>query len=105
MIGMVRANWNGDVDEFVREEKHNPNGLANCDWWETEEESFTLIAATPTRGSICKCVVAVKCRDAIPMAERRFLWTLQQERRPPQQGVWLIANVLAMDRAMDELTT
>ena len=102
--GMVRANWGGDVDEFVREEKNNPNGLANCDWFETDEESISHIPGTPTRGAIAKMVVAVRCRDGVPMESRKFLWTLQQERRPPQTGCWLISSVLAMDRALDQLT-
>ena len=102
--GMVRANWRGDVDEFVREEKNNLNGIANCDWFETEEATMMHIAGTATRGAIVKVVVAVRCRDAVPMASRKFLWTLQQERRPPQVGCWLITSVLAMDRALDQLT-
>ena len=33
-----------------------------------------------------------------------FLWTLQQERRPPQAGCWLVASVLAVDKAYEQLT-
>ena len=46
---MVRANWGGDVDEFVREEKNNPNGLGNRDWFETDEESISHIPHADTR--------------------------------------------------------
>jgi hypothetical protein len=35
---------------------------------------------------------------------RKFLWTLQQERRPPREGFWLISSVLALDDALEELT-
>lgn len=102
--GMVRANWRGDVEEFVREARNNPTGMANCDHFETDEDTFSVIAGTATRGAICKVVVHVQCRDAIPMAKRSFLWTLQQERRPPQAGCWLVTSVLAMDRALEQLT-
>ena len=101
--GMVRANW-PCVDEFVREANNNPSGLANCDWFETEEETISIISATPTRGAICKMVVHVRCRDARPLPSRKFLWTLQQERRPPQAGCWLISSVLPIDRSLEELT-
>jgi len=102
--GMVRANWHGDVDDFIREDNNNPNGLTHCEWFETEEDTILTIAATPTRGAICKMVVHVRCRDAVPLPSRKFLWTLQQERRPPLAGCWLITSVLAMDRALDSLT-
>jgi hypothetical protein len=102
--GMTRANWNGDVDEFMQECHNNPSGIVNCAWFETEEETISVIAATPTRGAICKMVVHVRCRDGRPMPSRKFLWTLQQERRPPQVGCWLISSVLALDRALNELT-
>jgi hypothetical protein len=101
---MVRANWGGDVSTFVREARNNPTGMANCDWFDTEEESITTIAATQTRGAIVKMLVAVRCRDGIPMPARTFLWALQQERRPPQAGCWLVASVLAVDKAYEQLT-
>ena len=82
-----------------------PYGCTLCSlWFETEEETISVIAATPTRGAICKMVVHVRCRDGRPMPSRKFLWTLQQERRPPQVGCWLISSVLALDRALNELT-
>jgi hypothetical protein len=33
---------------------------------------------------------------------RPFLWTLQQERRPPQAGCWLVRQCLYMDNAYSE---
>ena len=96
---VVRANWGGDPDEFCRQERNQPKGLANCEEFNIEEPN--VIAGTPTRGALCTMIVKVKCRDAIPMPSRRFLWTLQQERRPPLAGCWLIREVLAVDRAID----
>ena len=96
---VVRANWGGDPDEFCRQERNQPKGLANCEEFNIEEPN--VIAGTPTRGALCTMIVKVKCRDAIPMPSRRFLWTLQQERRPPLTGCWLIREVLAVDRAID----
>ena len=80
-------------------ERNQPKGLANCEEFNIEEPN--VIAGTPTRGALCTMIVKVKCRDAIPMPSRRFLWTLQQERRPPLTGCWLIREVLAVDRAID----
>lgn len=102
--GMLRAKWRGDADGFVREARNNPTGLASCEWFTTEEDTIAVMAATPTRGAICKMLVRVRPLDGMPMAERTFLWTLQQERRPPLAGCWLITQVLAMDRALNELT-
>eukprot|EP00538_Stauroneis_constricta_P001043 CAMPEP_0119558376 /NCGR_PEP_ID=MMETSP1352-20130426/10748_1 /TAXON_ID=265584 /ORGANISM="Stauroneis constricta, Strain CCMP1120" /LENGTH=295 /DNA_ID=CAMNT_0007605721 /DNA_START=63 /DNA_END=950 /DNA_ORIENTATION=+ len=46
--------------------------------------------------------------DEMPMMEpqddphtRRFLWTLQQERRPPRQNCWLVHEVLFTKNAYD----
>ena len=100
----VRANWRGDADEFVRDSNNNRNGLANCEWFDTDEESIRLIEGTPTRGALCKMVVRIRCRDSIPMPARDFLWVLQRERRPPHANCWLISQVLAVDRALEELT-
>jgi len=30
---------------------------------------------------------------------RQFLWTMQQERRPPRQGCWLIHEVMYVNNA------
>ena len=103
--GMVRANWRGSVDEFCREARNNPTGMAGCEWFNTVEETIAVIPGTQTRGATCKMVVDVRPLDGRPMKERKFLWTLEQERRPPQAGCWLISSVLAVDRAIDVLTT
>ena len=53
-------------------------------------------------------VVSVKparARSAAAVREapsRKFLWTLQQERRPPRQGAWLLYEVLAVDKAIEK---
>ena len=131
--GMVRANWQGSVDTFVREAINNPTGLANCEWFNTEENTIVTIAGTQTRGATCKMIVSVRPAPfasvepvtpktgrlinparprslaapgaVVPVKERKFLWTLQRERRPPQAGCWLITSVLAVDRALEQLTT
>lgn len=75
----------------------------------------TLIAATQTRGAIATLVVAIgggeeyryrsgfakgEAADASPYAaaaqsgEELVRFTLQQERRPPLQGCWLVSEVL-----------
>lgn len=54
-----------------------------------------VIAGTPTRGAMQTVLM-----DAGPESEsRRFLWTLQQERRPPRQGCWIIHEVVYVKNA------
>lgn len=103
--GMVRANWRGSVDEYCRESRNNPTGMAGCEWFNTIEDTIATIPGTQNRGAGCKMIVDVRPRDGRPFKERKFLWTLEQERRPPLAGCWLISSVLAVDRAEHVLTT
>ena len=49
--GMVRANWGGDVEEYIRECKNNLSGLANCEWFETKETGAGGTIALLARGA------------------------------------------------------
>ena len=90
--------------------------MVDCKSFHLNEETLTVIDGTLTRGALCKVVVQVSPREFVidgphsvrgrigkpPM--RAFLWTLQQQRRPPHIGAWRLYQVLAIDHAL-ELTT
>ena len=102
----LRAIWGGSMDEFVRWSKANPvfEYMVDCDDFEILEDTVETNEGTPTRGSLTKMVVRVR-NDNQPSKKgaRDYLWTLQQERRPPMAGCWLLWQVIAVDKA-HELT-
>lgn len=84
------------------------HSLPNCESFALVEEP-TIIAGTQTRGALATAAVDVTFRlafrhksgferkDIIPGEERRverFLFTLEQQRRPPLQGCWTIRGLL-----------
>jgi hypothetical protein len=86
----------GSLEKF-RQYATNPvfGYLVNCDDWEALSIG-PVIQGTPTRGHMQTVLMAAK-KGA---EERRtFLWTLQQERRPPLQGCWIIHEVLYVKNA------
>lgn len=94
---MCRAAVGGSLEDFVQYARNPTFGsLLNCRQWRAEPLQL-VNTCTPTRGPMATQVVHVVGRD-----ERRksFLWTLQQERRPPLQGSWLIWQCLAKDKAI-----
>lgn len=58
------------------------------------------IAGTPTRGAMKTVLVKVtpKPADHNP-TDRRFLFSLQRERRPPRQNCWLIHECMDVKNA------
>ena len=96
----LRAIWGGSMDEFVRWSKANPvfEYMVDCDDFEILEDTVETNEGTPTRGSLTKMVVRVR-NDNRPSKKgaRDYLWTLQQERRPPMSGCWLLWQVIAVD--------
>ena len=102
----LRAIWGGSMDEFVRWSKANPvfEYMVDCDDFEILEDTVETNEGTPTRGSLTKMVVRVRNNDQpSKKGARDYLWTLQQERRPPMTGCWLLWQVIAVDKA-HELT-
>lgn len=57
------------------------------------------IAGTNTRGAMRTVLTSVISTKNGVDKERKFLWTLQKERRPPKAGYWLIQEVLFVDNA------
>lgn len=59
-----------------------------------------LIEGTRTRGAMQTVLIDVT--PAKGGADRRFLWTLQQERRPPRQGCWLVYECIDTAQAYQQ---
>jgi hypothetical protein len=98
-----RAAVGGSLDNFA-EYATNPvfGFLVKCNDWKSISVG-SMIPGTPTRGAMQTVLM-----DAILPAEslrpgddgmRRFLWTLQQERRPPRQGYWVVHSVIYVKNA------
>jgi hypothetical protein len=102
-----RAAVGGSLDNFA-DYANNPvfGFLVKCSDWKTISVG-SMITGTPIRGAMQTVLT-----DAIQPAEstkpgddpaRRFLWTLQQERRPPRQGYWVVHSVVYVKNAFQLL--
>ena len=112
---MIRSIHGGDPANFLKWSRRSPvyDCLVNCDDFYVDLDTLTHIPGTPTRGALCKVVVHVTPSEAVvdgPRSvrgrigkppSRSFLWTMQQQRRPPRIGAWLIYQVLAIDHAFE----
>ena len=96
--GMCRAAVGGSLAAF-RAYARNPTfaSLVNHASWDGAPGN--RIAGSQTRGEMATTMVTVITADG---ATRKFLWTLQQERRPPLAGCWLVYECLAVDRAFTQ---
>mmetsp|Transcript_51275 Transcript_51275/g.109150 ORF Transcript_51275/g.109150 Transcript_51275/m.109150 type:complete len:210 (-) Transcript_51275:145-774(-) len=91
-----RAALGGSVENFVAYATNPTFGsMTNAN------EYFVLsvgqvIAASMTRGAMQTVLVKV-----VPAKgdDRTFLWTMQQERRPPRQGLWLVHECIFVENA------
>jgi len=114
-----RAANGGTLKDFIRF-SNNPTfqSLVDSLGWTTISIG-SEIPGTPTRGAMKTVLVAVRPRrrslegdegagnddhddddddDAAGLG-RRFLWTMQKERRPPRAGCWLVHECIAVDEA------
>lgn len=92
-----RAARGGSLEMFI-EYAHNPifASMVNALEWQVVSTG-PLIQGTTTRGAMQTVLVNVQPQKG--GEARRFLWTLQQERRPPRQGCWLVWECLAVENA------
>lgn len=91
-----RAAQGGSLEMFIQY-AHNPifGSMVNALDWQVVSTG-PLIQGTATRGAMQTVLVNVQPQQG---AQRRFLWTLQQERRPPRQGCWLVWECLSVENA------
>ena len=57
------------------------------------------IPGSNTRGAMQTVLMDVQSPES---RDKRFLWTLQRERRPPRQNCWLVHEVLFTDMAFQQ---
>ncbi|KAG8467267.1 hypothetical protein KFE25_000583 [Diacronema lutheri] len=96
---MCRAAVGASLDEFVKFAR-NPifGSMVNCESWRAEPVNLVGNGGTPTRGAMATQLVHVV---SLSGRTRTFIWTLQQERRPPNAGSWLVWQCLAKDKAIE----
>ena len=95
----TRAALGGDVNNFIIF-ANNPTfgAMVNLKEWSILSIG-PEIAGTNTRGAMRTVLTSVISTKNGVDKERKFLWTLQKERRPPKAGYWLIQEVLFVDNA------
>lgn len=100
---MCRASVAGDgadqgewADNFVKYAR-NPtfDAMVNLDSY--EREAMNILEGTPTRGALATQITHITTKNG---QVRRYLWTLEQERRPPLQGCWLVRQCLYTENAI-----
>jgi len=91
-----RAALGGNLEAFIRY-ANNPTfgSLIDCQGYKIVSVG-PEIPGTQTRGAMQTMLIDVTTKKG---QERRFLWTLQRERRPPRAGCWLVHEVMFTDNA------
>lgn len=102
-----RAALGSSLERF-REYATNPvfGYLVNCSDYKIVSIG-PEIAGTVTRGAmrtVLMDAISVNPQGKEHTEERRFLWTLQKERRPPWQDCWMIHEVIYVRNAFDLMT-
>jgi len=96
-----RAANGGSLETFLQY-ANNPvfQSMVNCLEWEVLNDG-PEIPETNTRGAMKTVLIKVvqKEVDGEQRNDRKFLWTLMQERRPPRQGCFLVHECLAVENA------
>ncbi|CAM9301686.1 unnamed protein product [Ectocarpus sp. 8 AP-2014] len=86
--GMCRRAVGGTAESFIKEARYSVFGATvGC-------QSFTLEPMSMVADRLATQVVSVVASDG---RQRRFLWTLERQRRPPDAGKWLIYGVVSSD--------
>ncbi len=97
-----RASNGGSLEAFIQYGEHCPvfQYMVNCLNWKTLSVG-PEIPGTNTRGAMKTMLVEVTPRDdkGYGLVEKRFIWTLMKERRPPRQGCWLVHECISVDNA------
>lgn len=117
-----RAAIGGSLNEFNRYAENPTFGyLIHCLAWDVVSVG-PVIPGTQHRGSMQTVLMEARANSSVDQKKkatitdvtkennrkdddvdsRRFLWTLQQERRPPLQGCWMIHEVLYTKNAWQQ---
>ena len=97
----LRAPFQGSLQKFV-EHANNPifGALVKCTHYKIVNTG-PMIEGTPNRGAMQTFLMDVESPGS---EDRRYLWTLQKERRPPRSDCWLVHECLYVKNAF-QLTT
>mmetsp|Transcript_21229 Transcript_21229/g.42517 ORF Transcript_21229/g.42517 Transcript_21229/m.42517 type:complete len:231 (+) Transcript_21229:63-755(+) len=100
-----RASVGGDLKAFVAYAR-NPTFSAmigKSKVWSLsgKEPVGNIIPGTNTRGDMVTVLVEVRAHPETTDL-RHFLWTLQKERRPPRQGMWLIHECIYVENIFEK---
>lgn len=92
----LQAPFQGSLEKFS-EHANNPifGSLVKCTKY-TIVSAGPLIPGTTTRGAMQTFLMDVESPGS---EDRRYLWTLQKERRPPRSDCWLVHEVLFVKNA------
>mmetsp|Transcript_23798 Transcript_23798/g.50522 ORF Transcript_23798/g.50522 Transcript_23798/m.50522 type:complete len:209 (+) Transcript_23798:120-746(+) len=93
-----RAALGGSLEEFITY-AHNPTfgSMKNALEYSILNVG-PIISGSNTRGAMQTVLVRVTPQKG---DNRTFLWTLQQERRPPRQGLWLVLECIYVENAFE----
>jgi hypothetical protein len=96
-----RAANGGSLEAFLKY-ANNPvfQSMVNCHEWEVLNVG-PEIPGTNTRGAMKTVLIKVvqKQVEGEQRNDRRFLWTLMRERRPPRQGCFLVHECISVENA------
>ena len=95
---MCRAAVGGSLADFLKYAR-NPTFAQLVDHESWSGKLGNRIPATQTRGALATTMVTVQTNRG---QERKFLWTLQQQRRLPDQGCWLVHECLYVENAIEQ---
>ncbi|KAL7531159.1 hypothetical protein ACHAXR_003877 [Thalassiosira sp. AJA248-18] len=92
-----RAAFGGSLEDFILHASNPTFGsMTNANEYSVLSVG-PVIAASMTRGAMQ--TVSIKVTPA-KGNDRTFLWTMQQERRPPRQGLWLVHECIFVENAL-----
>lgn len=96
----LRAPFEGKLEKFIQHANNPVFGpLVKCTKYDIVNQG-PLIEGTNTRGAMQTFLMDI----ISPGSEepRRYLWTLQKERRPPRSGCWLVHECLYVKYAFQQ---
>jgi len=101
-VGATGMQGGVTLEHFVATARHPILMLMGCASFMLVGET-TVIAPTMTRGGLATQLVAITSQsngDGSEPQPKRFLLSLEQQRRPPLEGVWQLKEAMAMEQSV-----
>jgi len=101
-----RAAMGGDLPKFISFARNSVFssmvGVSKVWSFSGDQPLSPIIPGSVTRGDMVTVLVEVIPHPEASKEEaRHFLWTLQKERRPPKQGMWLVLECICVENAFE----